>query len=273
MKLSFTTLGCPDWSLQQIAANAQACGYDGVELRTHTDNNHFSPDATAEEAQRTAQMFREHGVPVVSVMGYCRFAHLDDAEVAKNQELMRKLIGVARAMKAPYIRTFAGQIPKGATLDAMIVKAGDALRPLAKEAAAAGVKIGLETHDDWCGSGPVLNLIQRIDCANGFGVIYDIFNSFHSGIEPWDVTYKNLKPHILYCHLKDAWQGADGKHHYVPVGAGDLPAAEILRRFKQDGYDSYFSFEWEKKWHPEIENPERVFPHFVHKVKALWNAK
>jgi len=37
MKLSFTTLGCPDWSLEQIAKNARAFGFDGVELRTHAD--------------------------------------------------------------------------------------------------------------------------------------------------------------------------------------------------------------------------------------------
>jgi len=52
VKTSFTTLGCPGWSLEQIAKNAQAFGYQGVELRTHTDGNHFSPDAPVEEALR-----------------------------------------------------------------------------------------------------------------------------------------------------------------------------------------------------------------------------
>src|SRR6185436_8883971 len=98
MKLSFSTLGCPDWSLEQIATHAKEFGYDGIELRTHSDGNHFSPDATSEEAIRVSQLFRDHGVPVISLMGYCRFAFSDDAEVAKNQELMRKLIRMAGIM-------------------------------------------------------------------------------------------------------------------------------------------------------------------------------
>ncbi|MBI3829379.1 MAG: sugar phosphate isomerase/epimerase [Planctomycetes bacterium] len=271
MKTSFSTLGCPDWNLEQIAQNAVALGYDGVELRTHTDGNHFHPDASLAEAQRTGEMFHAKGVPVMSIKGYTRFAFTDANEVAQNQALMRKLIGVAEAMKAPHIRTFAGQVPQGATFDAMVETVGKALKPLAKEAADKGITIALETHDDWCAGASVMRLID-IAGSKGFGIVYDIFNAFHSGAESWDQTYEQVKEHICYCHLKDGYQGPDGKNHYVLVGAGDLPVQEILARFKADGYKGYFSFEWEKKWHPEIEPPERAFPHFPHKVHALWDA-
>ena len=33
MKLAFSTLGCPDWGLDQIIECAKAFGYAGVELR------------------------------------------------------------------------------------------------------------------------------------------------------------------------------------------------------------------------------------------------
>jgi hypothetical protein len=29
------------------------------------------------------------------------------------------------------------------------------------------------------------------------------------------------------------------------------------------GYKGYYCFEWEKKWHPEIEEPEVAFPHYA----------
>ncbi|MCY3020702.1 MAG: sugar phosphate isomerase/epimerase [Planctomycetota bacterium] len=272
MKLSFTTLGCPDWTLEEIAKNAKTYGYDGIELRTHADGNHFSPDAPIEEARRVGKLFRDAGVPVMSVMGYCRFAFADDAETAKNQELMRKLLGLAEAMGAPFVRTFAGQIPEGAKKDEMIANVARALKPLAEEAALRKVKIGLETHDDWCGGDQVMKLVEQVNTPAGFGIVYDIFNCFFSGIEPWNVTYGKVKPHICYCHLKDGYTGGDGKGHYVMAGAGDLPLQKILQRFKKDGYDSFFSFEWEKKWHPDLEPPERAFPHFTHKIRALWGA-
>jgi len=33
MKLSFSTLACPDWTIPQITAMAAGAGYDGIELR------------------------------------------------------------------------------------------------------------------------------------------------------------------------------------------------------------------------------------------------
>ena len=33
MKLAFSTLGCPQWSLEQIMDTAVQCGYEGIELR------------------------------------------------------------------------------------------------------------------------------------------------------------------------------------------------------------------------------------------------
>ncbi|HYG77166.1 MAG TPA: sugar phosphate isomerase/epimerase family protein [Planctomycetota bacterium] len=271
MKLSLNTLGCPDWTLEQIAQNAKSFGYEGIELRTREDGNHFSPDASLDEARRVGQMFRDAGCPVLSIMGYCKFAHTDDAEIVKNQELMRKLINIADAMGARYIRTFAGQIPKESNHDEMTIRVAKALKPLAEEAAAKNITIGLETHDDWCSGDRVMKVVKIIK-SKGFGVVYDIHNAYNSGIEPWDVTYRKVKKHICYCHLKDGYKGLDGKTHYVMVGAGDLPVEKILARFKRDGFDSYFSFEWEKKWHAELEGPERVMPHFTHKVRAIWNA-
>ncbi|MFH1024562.1 MAG: sugar phosphate isomerase/epimerase family protein [Planctomycetota bacterium] len=271
MKLSFTTLGCPDWTLEEIAKNAAAMGFDGVELRTREDGNHFSPDAPAAEAARVGKMFRDAGAPVMSVMGYSRFTAEDPAEVAKNQVVLRKLVGVAGAMGAPFIRTFAGNIPKGADRAAMVRQVADAIRPAAREAEAAKVVIGLETHDDWCVGELVLAILRAVD-SPAFRLVYDIHNALDAKVEPWGKTYAMVKSHIAYCHLKDGYPGKDGKLHYVPVGAGQLPLADILATFKADGYDGFFSFEWEKKWHPEIPGPEYTFPAFAWKVRAVWDA-
>jgi sugar phosphate isomerase/epimerase len=271
MKLSFTTLGCPDWSLEQIASNAKTFGFDGVELRTHDDGNHLSPDVSTDQARRVAQMFRDSGVPVFSVMGYTRFAHVDAAEVARNVALMRKLIGVAEAMGAKYIRTFAGKLPPGVALESMIDKVGTTLKPLADEAAKRGVTIGVETHDDWCAGDVNMKLVSIINNKKGFGVIYDVMNAINASGEAWTTTYEKIKSSIVYCHAKDGYKSADGKSIYMPFGAGTIPWSRILQTLKRDSFDSYFSFEWEKKWHPELENPERVFPAYTQKMKALWN--
>jgi hypothetical protein len=35
---------------------------------------------------------------------------------------------------------------------------------------------------------------------------------------------------------------------------------------KKANYKGYYSFEWEKKWHPEIQEPDIAFPHFAKEI-------
>jgi sugar phosphate isomerase/epimerase len=268
-RYSFTTLGCPAWTLDEIVANAKAYGYHGIELRTSGDGNHLKPDASPAERAALKAKCDAAGVPVFSVMGYTTFAHLEAEKVQANQQVMGQLIESAVALGAPYIRTFCGRIPAGTSQAAMIETVAKALHPLARQARERGVTIAMETHDDWCAGRVLRQVLQGVD-SPGLAVVYDIFNAWSTGLETWQETYAAVRPSIAYCHLKDAYVAADGKHHYMPLGAGDLPTLEILRRFKHDGYDGFFSFEWEKKWHPELEAPERVFPQYVHKLAALW---
>jgi sugar phosphate isomerase/epimerase len=271
MKLSFTTLGCPEWTLDQIRENAVAYGYHGVEIRTADDGNHISPDTSLKDAKAIAQKFKESGVPIFTLMAYCRFASTDPEVLEKQQVLMRKLLALAEAMGAKYVRFFGGKLPDGANREAVTEAAARALKPLAREAAQRGIKLAAETHDDWCNSQHLLRLASLIDESAGLGFVYDIFNCVNANLEPWETVYAALKPRIVYCHLKDGWFDAQKKIHYVQLGGGDLPLESILRRFKQDGFESYFSFEWEKKWIPELDPPERCFPQFVHKFNRLWN--
>ena len=47
-------------------------------------------------------------------------------------------------------------------------------------------------------------------------------------------------------------------------GRGDFPAERVLSRpAGAAGYERWVSFEWEKKWHPAIEEPEVALPHFI----------
>jgi len=271
VKCSFSTLGCPDWTIDEIMEKGSAYGYDGVELRTNADGNHFSPDRSPAEARTTGQRFRDAGLPVISVMGYSTFAHSDSAQVAENVALLSKLVDLAEAFGAPFVRTFAGQIPKGTDSRAMTDTVAAALKEPARKAADKGIRIGLETHDDWCSGARVMSVVRQVD-SRGFGIVYDIFNAIQSGIEPWDVTYGKVREQICYCHLKDAYKGPDGRIRYVMLGAGDLPLADVLGRMKAGGFGGFFSFEWEKKWFPDLEPPEQAFPQFIHKLRRSWGS-
>jgi sugar phosphate isomerase/epimerase len=47
------------------------------------------------------------------------------------------------------------------------------------------------------------------------------------------------------------------------MGEGEFPLSELLGILQGIHYDRFLSFEWEKKWHPEIEDAEVALPHFM----------
>jgi hypothetical protein len=52
----------------------------------------------------------------------------------------------------------------------------------------------------------------------------------------------------------------------VLTGEGEVPVQTQVQVLAKAGYKGYYGFEWEKKWHPEIEEPEVAFPHFAKTV-------
>ena len=269
MKLAFTTLGCPDWTLEQIAANAKDYGYDGVELRVADDGVHLSPDATGHEVARVAKLFRDADMPVFSLCGYAKFVASDPAAIEANQRLARRLIEIANALGARCIRVYGGALEEGDTVEAAVKRVAAAIAPVGAEAAAQGVRLAIETHDAWCSGADLAKVFDAVDTA-GVGALFDVHNTFGTCGE-WQESYGLLKSHISYWHLKDGFRTPDGKNHHAPVGAGELPLRDILAQLKQDGFDGYLSFEWEKRWAPELDAPEHVFPQYAYKVRATWD--
>ena len=67
---------------------------------------------------------------------------------------------------------------------------------------------------------------------------------------------------MRHTHLKDSKpEGADRR--YVLTGTGEVPVQAQVKVLAAAGYRGYYCFEWEKKWHPEIEEPEVAFPHYA----------
>jgi len=46
----------------------------------------------------------------------------------------------------------------------------------------------------------------------------------------------------------------------VLLGEGEIPVKDALHLLKERGYVDFISVEWEKKWHPELAEPEVAYP-------------
>jgi sugar phosphate isomerase/epimerase len=55
----------------------------------------------------------------------------------------------------------------------------------------------------------------------------------------------------------------------VLPGEGQLPLAESIALLHASGYDGWLQFEHEKRWHPELLEPEVAFPAFTAWARKL----
>ena len=67
---------------------------------------------------------------------------------------------------------------------------------------------------------------------------------------------------IRHTHIKDLRRNNGAWEHVLP-GEGTFPLREQLDALQKMSYDRFVSFEWEKKWHPEIPDAAVALPHFV----------
>src|SRR4030095_11960612 len=82
MKLAFTTLACPGWSLEQAVAAARQYGYEGLELRL-IDGELVRADLDIEARRRVREVCTDAGIPIVCVDTSVRIAQPDPAARAE----------------------------------------------------------------------------------------------------------------------------------------------------------------------------------------------
>jgi sugar phosphate isomerase/epimerase len=73
---------------------------------------------------------------------------------------------------------------------------------------------------------------------------------------------REIGRYIRHTHLKDSVP-AGGDRRYVLTGTGQIPVRRQVDALARMGYRGYYCFEWEKRWHPEIEEPEVAFAQFA----------
>src|ERR1700675_680969 len=116
MRLSFSTLACPDWNLSRIVSIASAAQYDGIELRVieNEDSLWKLPAFSGNELGSTKRTLSDHGLTISCVDTSCRFHFPEATERARWIEEGGRMADLAAALGAPGIRVFGDTIQPGA---------------------------------------------------------------------------------------------------------------------------------------------------------------
>jgi sugar phosphate isomerase/epimerase len=270
--LAFSTLGCPDWSFEKITDFALQHDYKGIELRgiqRELDLTKCKEFITAEGRSATMRMMKEKGLRFVD-LGSSANLHFADAAVRqKNLDEAKRFIDLAQQIECANIRVFPNMLPKNQDTNQTMDLIANGLLHLAEYAKGSNVYVLMETHGDLVKSDDVEKVMKAAEHKH-VGLVWDVSNMWTVTKESPAVVYKKLKKYIRHTHIKDA-KLVDGKEQYTLLGRGEVPIFEAIDLLSAGGYKGYYSFEWEKLWHPEIEDPEISFANYATVMKKHFN--
>lgn len=270
LPIAFTTLGCPKWEWIRILDFAAAHGYAAIELRGLEGEMDLSkrPEFASSRVEQSKREAARRNLKILCLNSSARMHEPDAAKRAPQFDEARRFIDLARRLGAPYVRVFGDKYVAGEAKEATRGRIAAGLRELGDYARGKNVTVLLETHGDFTDAASVSEILRRT-ASPQVALLWDAHHTFAFGKEEPEETYRQLKAYIRFVQFKDSVpNGKDRK--YVLTGAGDVPIERQVRLLAQNGYQGYYSFEWEKFWHPEIEEPEIALAQFAEKAQGYF---
>ena len=265
MKLAFSTLGCPDWSGQEIFVTAKDLGFDGIEIRGIEDELYAPKARPFTEANIAHTMEHLAGANIeISMLttGICLSTGVE-SEIMKAAD---DYINLAQKLHVKYIRLMSTGNPQPeGEID--LAKTARIYSQLCDIALEKGVSPLIETNGRFADTAFAAKFIKDINKANA-GILWDIHHPYRFYKESPQVSAQNLKGIVKYVHVKDSVM-SDGVVTYRMMGYGDVPVLDALKELKATGYDGFVSLEWVKRWNSDLEEPGIVFPHFANYMEFL----
>jgi Sugar phosphate isomerases/epimerases len=257
MKLSFSTLGCPGWTFDEIFATAKDLGYDGIEIRVvendflKYDLNKISDDIF----ENIKNKLKNAGLEIPILTTDIALGIGDANEIMPEAIRYIDLAGKLEIKNVRFMSTFSPD-PK----DCDLVQAAAIYTGLCNYAKEKNISPLIETNGVLANSEEMKKFMVDIDCDNA-GVLWDIHHPFRYYEETPEATVNNLGELIKHVHVKDSIV-KDKKIFYRMMGYGDIPVLDALKELNKIDYNGFVSLEWVKRWQPDLEEGGIVFSHF-----------
>ena len=275
--IAFSTLGCPAWDLKKILEFAQQHGFSAIELRGLQGNMDlpsnpiFAPDRIAQ----TKSEIKAAKLKIASVSSSANMYWEDPEKRAKDLADARRFIDLAAALGAPNVRVFGGKAPDDkapAPDEATKNRVAAGLRELGEYAGPRNVTVILESHDHFTSSATLKDVMHAANSPHA-ALLWDAHHTFATANEDPEYTVKQLGQWIRHTHLKDS-VGTGEDRKYVLTGRGTVPIERQIKALQGIDYKGFYCFEWEKVWHPDLQDPEIAIADYAKVVgQCLGNAK
>ncbi len=247
----FSSLGCPELGLDEMAALAVRFGIAAIELRFIGGDN-----------DPARYLERCYGVPerlAAALEGFRVTFPIFGSSlrlIGRTEGHMQELERISPwlgALGVRYIRLFDGGVA-GRLDEDDLAAARDSLRWWGRFRSEHGLSATplIETHWALNNTASCRRFYRTLPDAPP--LLWDSHHTWRPGGEDPEHTWRALRRHIAHIHIKDSLPAPDrdGHRRYVLPGQGDFPVRRLLDRLKSDGYRAFVSLEWERRWRPEL---------------------
>jgi sugar phosphate isomerase/epimerase len=267
MKLAFSTLGCPEWSFEQILDNAQQMGFEGIEIRGIENEMNVAKIPYFQEFQwkDTKKQLEQHGIEIVN-LGTSASFH-DPAKWDASVTEAKEAIDAAEYLGVPYIRIFGDQVPNPAEREKTLRLIAEGWTEVYRYSEGKQVTPLVEVHGHFNNVEIFKDTFRYFEHPK-FAVLWDIEHSYKVYERNFLEFFGFIRKYTRHVHIKDT-KKINGEWKLQNLGKGAIPIAMHISLLSVSNYDGFISLEWEKKWHPELDDCSVAFPEYIDLVRKV----
>ncbi|MBK7405737.1 MAG: sugar phosphate isomerase/epimerase [Phycisphaerales bacterium] len=274
MRIAFSTVACPDWTLERVMSFADDTEFDGVELRSFGwGASDLTCDPALTDGSKVRRLALETGTHVMCLGTSVRFDEavwppiLGLALPSKDRcvEEGTRMIRLADEIECPCVRVFGFEAPgserPAKTLDRVVRR----LSLMLDSARSRRIRVVIENGGSFARAEDLAQIIRR--CASPWlGAAYNVAVGTGHGDDP-EAAIDLLGDRLWTVKLKDL-RGT----RPVELGAGDVPLARAVQHLSRTGADAWLVVEWMRYWVPTLDSAESVLPRAMATIQG-WIAE
>jgi sugar phosphate isomerase/epimerase len=263
VKVAFSTIACPTWTLDRVADAAERWGYQGVELRTFGPaDTRLACEPALTGREKVRSMFARAGVAIAGVATGARF----DAPVFppvmgwaitdtdKSVVQAKRCVEIAHDIGAPHVRVFGFERQNNERWSSFIHRVATRLRLVVDSARHMDTTIVVENAGSFATAERLTELLDRVNlpiCR----ACYNLVNGLQAGDDPMKAV-SSLGYRLAMARVKDL----DSHGMPVPLGEGVQPVREFVAAVAKVPTAQWLVYEWDRLWIPDIAPAEDVLP-------------
>ncbi|HBS29899.1 MAG TPA: hypothetical protein DEB06_10740 [Phycisphaerales bacterium] len=275
LRLAYSTVACPEWTLEQVVEAAGRFGFSGVELRSEgSGGTAFASEPGLTDPLKVRRLLQAEGIELAGLATGIRFdapifppvlGHVLPSREA-SVRAGREAIALAHAIGAPSVRVYAFETHGRERHASALKRICERLAKITDIARNRGVTVLIENGGSFPGAGDLVEIIDRVGSPL-LGACYDLAGAVGAEDEV-RAGCAALGDRLWAARIRDL-RG----DHPCPLGEGDLPCHSFVEAVQASsdrwGTEPWMIFSWDRAWLGDLAPADRVLGE-ASRVLHLW---